>query len=84
MGQPKDIPAVSALGYDAYLAVFKAIEAAGSTDGNAIREALTKLSFTGVTGDISFNADGDANKNAAYVKEVENGKFVFKEVVKIN
>lgn len=84
IGQPKDIPAVSALGYDAYLAVFKAIEAAGSTDGNAIREALTKLSFTGVTGDISFNSDGDANKNAAYVKEVENGKFVFKEVVRIN
>ena len=84
IGQPKDIPAVSALGYDAYLAVFKAIEAAGSTDGNAIREALTKLSFTGVTGDISFNSDGDANKNAAYVKEVEDGKFVFKEVVKID
>ena len=84
IGQPKDIPAVSALGYDAYLAVFKAIEAAGSTDGNAIREALTKLSFTGVTGDISFNSDGDANKNAAYVKEVENGQFVFKELVKIN
>ena len=84
MGQPKDIPAVSALGYDAYLAVFKAIEAAGGIDGNAIREALTKLSFTGVTGDISFNADGDANKNAAYVKEVENGNFVFKELVKIN
>ena len=84
IGQPKDIPAVSALGYDAYLAVFKAIEAAGSIDGNAIREALTKLSFTGVTGDISFNSDGDANKNAAYVKEVENGSFVFKEVVKID
>lgn len=84
IGQPKDIPAVSALGYDAYLAIFKAIEAAGSADGNAIREALTKLSFTGVTGDISFNSDGDANKNAAYVKEVENGKFVFKEVVRID
>ena len=28
--------------------------------------------------------DGDANKNAAYVKEVENGKFVFKEIVKID
>ena len=84
IGQPKDIPAVSALGYDAYLAMFKGIELAGSTDGNAIREALNKLSFTGVTGDISFNSDGDANKNAAYVKEVEGNNFVFKEVVKIN
>lgn len=84
MGQPADIPAVSALGYDAYLAAYKAIEAAGSIEGPAVRDALSTLKYTGVTGDISFNADGDANKNAAYVKEVENGKFVFKEVVKID
>ena len=82
--QPKDIPAVSALGYDAYLAAFKAIEAAQSTNGADIREALTKLTYTGVTGDISFNADGDANKNAAYVKEIKDGKFEFKEIVKID
>lgn len=84
IGQPADIPAVSALGYDAYIAAYKAIEAAGSVEGPAIRDALASLRFTGVTGDISFNADGDANKNAAYVKEVENSKFVFKEIVKIN
>lgn len=84
IGQPADIPAVSALGYDAYLAAYKAIEAAGSIEGPAVRDALSTLKYTGVTGDISFNADGDANKNAAYVKEVENGKFVFKEVVKID
>ena len=84
IGQPADIPAVSALGYDAYIAAYKAIETAGSVDGPAIRDALANLRFTGVTGDISFNADGDANKNAAYVKEVENSKFVFKEIVKIN
>ena len=84
IGQPADIPAVSALGYDAYIAAYKAIETAGSVEGPAIRDALASLRFTGVTGDISFNADGDANKNAAYVKEVENSKFVFKEIVKIN
>ncbi len=84
IGQPKDVPAVSALGYDAYLAAFKAIESAGSLDGSAIRDALAKLSYTGVTGDISFNADGDANKNSAYVKEVKNGKFVYKDSVKID
>lgn len=84
IGQPADIPAVSALGYDAYLAAYKAIEAAQSIDGAAVRDALAGLSYVGVTGDISFNEDGDANKNAAYVKEVENGKFVFKELVKID
>ena len=84
MKQPPEIPAVSALGYDAYLAAYKAIESAQSVDGPAIREALTKLSYTGVTGDVSFNADGDANKNAAYVKEVKDGKFDFKEIVRLD
>lgn len=84
IGQPADIPAVSALGYDAYLAAFKAIELAQSTEGSVIRDSIAKLTYTGVTGDISFNADGDANKNAAYVKEVKNDKFDFKEIVKLS
>ncbi|MCQ2609434.1 MAG: ABC transporter substrate-binding protein, partial [Lachnospiraceae bacterium] len=54
--QPKDIPAVSALGYDAYLALYKAIERAQSLDGTAIKNALKTLSYEGVTGAISFNA----------------------------
>lgn len=80
---PKEemIPAVSALGYDSYLAAYKAIEKAGSLEGPAIRDALAELSFTGVTGDISFNSDGDAIKNTAYIKEVSEGQFVFKEKV---
>ena len=78
------IAAVSALGYDAYLAVFKAIEKAQSLDGNAIRDAIQGLSFTGVTGDISFNADGDVNKKEAVVKEVKDSKFRKLETVKIN
>ena len=82
--QPAIIPAVSALGYDAYLAAYKAIEKAQSTKGEDIRNALASLEYTGVTGPISFNEDGDANKNGAYIKEVEEGKFVYKEVVTID
>ena len=82
--QPDVIPAVSALGYDAYLAAYKAIENAQSVDGKAIRDALKDLSFVGVTGSISFDNNGDAKKNAAYIKEVENGKFVFKEITTID
>ncbi len=78
--QPDVIPAVSALGYDAYLAVYKAIEKAQSLDGEEIRNALAELQFEGVTGDISFDENGDAKKNSAYIKEVENGEFVFKEI----
>jgi len=82
--QPDIIPAVSALGYDAYLALYKAIELADSLDGEAIRDALTKLSYVGVTGDISFDSNGDAKKNAAYIKEVKDGEFVFKEITKLD
>ena len=84
IGQPKDIPAVSALGYDAYLALVKAIEAAQSVDGPAIKKAISSLSFTGVTGAISFNSDGDVNKSEAVVKEVKNGNFNYLEKVQVN
>ena len=82
--QPDVIPAVSALGYDAYLAVYKAIEKAQSLEGPAIKDALKDLSFVGVTGDISFDRNGDATKNAAYIKEIENGEFVFKDIQTID
>lgn len=75
--QEEIIPAVSALGYDAYLAAYKAIEAADSLEGPAVRDALKTLSFDGVTGNISFDENGDANKDMAFIKTVENGAFKF-------
>lgn len=71
------IPAVSALGYDSYLAALKAIEDAGSTDSAAIRDALVNVQIDGVTGSISFNETGDANKDIAFIKTIKDGKFQF-------
>lgn len=71
------IPAVSALGYDSYLAAIKAIEAAGSTDTTAIRDALKGVQIDGVTGSITFNETGDANKDIAFIKTIKDGKFQF-------
>lgn len=71
------IPAVSALGYDSYLAAIKAIETAGSTDTSAIRDALQGVQIDGVTGSITFNETGDANKDIAFIKTVKDGKFQF-------
>lgn len=76
-GQDEIIPAVSALGYDAYLAAVKAIETAGSTDPVAIRDALKGVEFEGVTGAISFDENGDANKDMAYIKIMSDGAFKF-------
>lgn len=75
--QDEIIPAVSALGYDAYLSACKAIETAGSADGEKIKDALKGVSIEGVTGNISFDENGDAKKDMAFIKTVENGKFKF-------
>lgn len=75
--QDEIIPAVSALGYDAYLSALKAIETAGSTDGEKIKDALKGVSIEGVTGNISFDENGDAKKDMAFIKTVENGTFKF-------
>lgn len=69
--------AVTALGYDAYMTAIAAIEAAGTTDGPAVREALKALTTTGVTGSISFDENGDAIKDRAIIKTVQDGKFTY-------
>ncbi len=77
------VAAVSALGYDAYMTALAAIEAAGSVDPQAIRDALPGVSITGVTGAISFDENGDAKKDMAFIKTVENGAFKFLKTVTI-
>ncbi|WP_346930581.1 ABC transporter substrate-binding protein [Clostridium sp.] len=78
------IPAVTALGYDAYIVLLDAIKRAGSTDGDAIRKALTETKdFEGVTGTINFDKNGDAIKNLAVIKTVKNGKFVYLDTVTV-
>jgi branched-chain amino acid transport system substrate-binding protein len=83
-GKEPIIPAVAALGYDAYLLVRDAIERAGSTDGVAIKDALKATKdFEGVTGIINFTEEGDADKNMAVIKTVKDGKFVFIDTVEV-
>ena len=77
------IPAVSALGYDAYNTLIAAIEKAGSTDPAKVQEALKGVSVKGVTGDISFDENGDAKKDMAFIKTVEKGAFKFLETQKV-
>ena len=67
-GGDDTISAVTVMGYDAYNVALEAIKAAGSTDTTKIRDAIAGLSTSGITGDISFNEIGDANRDAAYIK----------------
>lgn len=82
--QSEIIPAVSALGYDAYLVALQAIKDAGSTDSAKIRDAMVNVKIDGVTGTISFDENGDANKDMAFIKTVENGEFKFLKTVTVN
>ena len=63
------VAAVSALGYDAYMVAIEAIKAADSIDSVDIAEALPSVVVNGVTGSISFDEIGDANKDMAYIKK---------------
>ncbi len=73
------VAAVSALGFDAYNVALAAITAADSTDPAAIAAALPGVSYDGVTGAITFDENGDANKDMAYIKfaNPETGIFDF-------
>lgn len=63
------IAAVSVMGYDAYYTALAAIEAAGSVDKADIKAALPSVSYTGVSGAISFDATGDAVRDTAFIKK---------------
>ncbi len=75
------VAAVSVLGFDAYNVAIEAIKAAGSSDPAAIVAALPSVTYTGVTGAISFDENGDANKDMAYIKKAntETGEFDFEK-----
>lgn len=80
--ESEEISAVTACGYDAYMAVYYALQAAQSTDGEALRDALATLEVKGlVTGDLKFDENGDAVKNYAVVKTPTENGFVFADAV---
>ena len=69
--------AMAALGYDSAKILADAITRAGSTDGPKLRDAIASTKdFKGVTGDITLDADRNANK-AAVILTIANGGFQF-------
>ena len=79
-GTAEAISSVTPCGYDAYMAAYNALLAAGSTDGEAIRDALAGLEVKGlVTGDLKFDENGDAIKNYVAIKTFKDGQIVFSD-----
>ena len=54
----------SAGGYDAAYVIKAAVEKAGSTKGADVTKALLSLSYTGVTGEMTWEPSGNTNKGA--------------------
>jgi branched-chain amino acid transport system substrate-binding protein len=74
--------AATALGYEAYLMVINAIEKAGTTDSQAIRDQLAATKdLMGVTSSITLDENGDAIRDAV-IKVVKNGKFEYLMTIK--
>ena len=71
------ISAVTAMGYDAYYVALEAIKAAGSGDAAAIKAALPGVTYTGVSGAISFDDIGDAVRDTAFIKTADTANGVW-------
>ena len=71
------LAAVTVMGYDAYMVAVEAIKAAGSSDPAAVMAALPNVKYSGISGDISFNETGDANRDSAFIKTANTEKGVW-------
>ena len=78
-GQTPD--ALGTLAYDGTKLLFEAIRRAGSDDPRKIRDALASIrDFSGVTGKMALDGNGDAVKSAAILK-IEGGRQKFVKTV---
>lgn len=84
-GGNTELAAVTAMGFDAYYVALEAIKKAGSTAPADIQKVLADTTYTGVCGDVKFGANGDAERDVAYVKTVntETGAWEFVTIAKV-
>lgn len=68
---PASLNALAALAYDAMYMVAQAIETAGSTDYDAIRDAMVGMHYVGVTGDMTLDETGTPAKSVAILTFAE-------------
>ncbi|MDF2586437.1 MAG: Extracellular ligand-binding receptor [Anaerocolumna sp.] len=66
-------------GYDTIYVMKAALEKAGTTESADLIAAMTQIQVAGLTGDVTFTADGEPNKGAKFV-EIKNGEYTAKIV----
>jgi len=62
--------------YDAANIILTAIQQTGTTDGLKLAEYISRNTFKGAFGDISFDKNGDVTRAPYVVWQVRDGKFV--------
>lgn len=68
---------VAALTYDSFGLLFQALQAAGKTESQAVRDALASITaYEGVTGNMQFKGTGDPVKSAVVI-QIRSGKFAY-------
>lgn len=71
-------PALAALGYTMVQVIVAAIEASGSTDAEALTEALQNIEgLSTITGEISYQGTRGVPRKSVTIGGVENGAFVY-------
>jgi branched-chain amino acid transport system substrate-binding protein len=80
-GQPKVPDALATLAYDATNLLLQGIKDAGTADDTTkVKDTLAKITFNGVSGKITFDAQHNPVKSAT-ILEVTPDKIVFNSVV---
>ena len=76
------VAAVTALGFDGYMTALEVLKAADSADREDIADVVADVSYTGVTGAIAFDENGDALRDQAFIKATDNatGTWTFVKV----
>ncbi|SOB58524.1 Extracellular ligand-binding receptor (fragment) [Pseudodesulfovibrio profundus] len=66
--------AYSAYAFDSAMAYMRAVKTAGTTDFDAVREALLKTEFVGASKLLKYEENGDSGSNyTVYI--IKDGKF---------
>lgn len=72
----EDPEEATALAFDAYMIAIGAIETAGDTDGEKVKDALKQTTgFAGASGEISFDESGDPKKTIN-IDVIRNNRFI--------
>jgi branched-chain amino acid transport system substrate-binding protein len=72
--------ALATLAYDAARILLQSISEAGVDDASVVKDNMSAIAYSGVSGEITYNEFGDPVKSAA-INKIEGGEIVFYKFV---